>query len=97
MVELLIALFLGSLMVMTFYQLLMTQNRTHSLYDDTAEMQQNLRAAMDRLSRDAMSAGLGKPSWSTINGMDASCWYNAGNAYTPYRVSVERQPTTPSI
>ncbi len=87
MVELLIALFLGSLIVMTFYQLLITQNRTHTLYDDTAEMQQNLRAAMDRLSRDAMAAGCGKPSWSTINGVDASGWYNAGNGWAPYRVS----------
>ena len=88
MVELLIALFLGSLIVLTFYQLLMTQNKTHSLYDDTGEMQQNLRAAMDRLSRDAMSAGLGKPSWTTINTVDVSGWYNAGTAYTPYRVTV---------
>jgi len=87
MVELLIALFLGSLIVMTFYQLLMTQNKTHALYDDTAEMQQNLRAAIDRLSRDAMSAGLGKPLWSTINGQDASPWYNGGNGWTAYSIS----------
>jgi len=87
MVELLIALFLGSLVVLTFYQLLITQNKTYALYDDTAEMQQNLRAAVDRISRDAMAAGCGKPLWSTINGVDASSWYNAGNGWTPYRVS----------
>ncbi len=94
MVELLIALFLGSLVVLTFYQLLMTQNITHSRYDEAAEMQQNLRAAIDRISRDAMLAGLGKPSWSTINGMDTSSWYNAGNGYTAYRIGVSGSNNT---
>ncbi len=87
MVELLIALFLGSLLVLTFYQLLTTQNQTHAVYDDTSEMQQNLRAAMDRISRDTMMAGVGKPSWSTINGVDASSWFNAESGWRPYRVS----------
>ena len=94
LVELLIALFLGSLIVLTFYQLLMTQNNTHSRYDEAAEMQQNLRVAIDRISRDAMLAGLGKPSWSTINGVDASSWYNGGNGYTAYRIGVSGSNNT---
>ena len=94
MVELLIALFLGSLITLTFYQLLITQNNTHARYDEAAEMQQNLRVAIDRISRDAMLAGLGKPSWSTINGMDASPWYNAGNGYRAYRIGVSGSNNT---
>ena len=62
MVELLIALFLGSLIVMTFYQLLITQNKTHALYDDTAEMQQNLRAVY-RPSLTRRDVGR---SWQTV-------------------------------
>jgi prepilin-type N-terminal cleavage/methylation domain-containing protein len=87
LIELLIGLALSCLIAVVLFELLSSQNRTYSIQDDISEMQQNLRVAVERISRDVMSAGLGKPSWSTINGVDASSWYNTTNAYTPYTIT----------
>jgi hypothetical protein len=52
-----------------------SQNRSYRLQDNGSEMQQNLRAAIDTISKDLMLTGLG-PKWP-MTGRDA-----AGNAVT---------------
>lgn len=87
LIELLVGIALTSVIVIFLYEFLTSQNRTYSLQDDIAEMQQSLRVAVERISRDMMMAGLGKPAWSTINGVSASAWYNSTNNYTSYNIT----------
>jgi prepilin-type N-terminal cleavage/methylation domain-containing protein len=87
LIELLIGIALSSILVVVLYELLTTQNRTYSLQDDAAEMQQNLRVAVEKISRDLMSTGFGKPAWSSINQADASAWYNSAAGWVPYQIT----------
>jgi prepilin-type N-terminal cleavage/methylation domain-containing protein len=80
-IELLIALALGSLIIVSMYELLTVQDRFYTHQDDIAEMQQSLRVAMERVSRDITMAGFGKPLWSTVNGSDLSSWYYSPSYY----------------
>lgn len=85
LIEVLVGLLLASIVALALYELLASQQRTYSLQDDVSEMQQNLRVAIERISRDLTMAGFGKPAWSTINNNDLSVWYNSANAYRPLR------------
>jgi prepilin-type N-terminal cleavage/methylation domain-containing protein len=84
LIEVLVAIAIGSIVVLALYEVFMTQNRIYTLQDDAGEMQQNLRVGMERISRDLTMAGFGKPGWSTVNGTDLSAWYNSPN-FTPIR------------
>ncbi len=85
MVALGIAGFIG----IGMWSLMQTENKTYALQDNTSQMQQNLRAAVDQISRDVLLAGQG-PAWQmTINGA-TSTWYtlSAGwNFGQPYYIS----------
>ena len=79
---------LSSLIVLVLYELLSSQDRVYAVQDDISEMQQNLRIAMERISRDLTMAGFGKPSrlgtttWPTLNGiagLDFSISVTGGN------------------
>jgi prepilin-type N-terminal cleavage/methylation domain-containing protein len=96
-IELMIAVVLGSVVVLILYEMLSSQTRIYTLQDDMAEMQQNLRVAVERLSRDLTMAGFGKPAWSTINQVDASAWYNSGSSYRPYGITVSGTNNTIDI
>lgn len=74
--------------MLVLYELLSSQNRVYAVQDDMSEMQQNLRIAMERISRDLTMAGFGKPSrlgtptWPTLNGisgLDFSIRVTGGN------------------
>jgi hypothetical protein len=86
-IELMIGVVLVSVVVIILYEMLTSQSRTYVLQDDLAEMQQNLRVAVEKVSRDLTMAGFGKPRWSTINQADASAWYNGGTNYRSYNIS----------
>lgn len=70
LVELLMAALLGSIVVMGLYNLLISQTRTYAVQDEIGEMQQNLRVAMEKVSRDLQMSGFGKPHWATISGVN---------------------------
>jgi len=57
LVELLIAVLLSSLVMYGVFAAFQSQNRTYVTQDLTVEMQQNLRAAVDMISRDIRMAG----------------------------------------
>jgi prepilin-type N-terminal cleavage/methylation domain-containing protein len=75
LVELLIGIALSSLILFGLYGVLSSQERIYSMQDDLSEMQQNLRLAMERITRDLTMAGFGKPSrlgtpaWPLLNGI----------------------------
>jgi prepilin-type N-terminal cleavage/methylation domain-containing protein len=88
LIELLIGIALSSLIVFALYNLLSAQNKVYVVQDDISEMQQNLRIAMERISRDLTMAGFGKPSrlgtstWPQLNGisgLDFSIRVTGGN------------------
>jgi prepilin-type N-terminal cleavage/methylation domain-containing protein len=93
LIELLVGLAITGILVIALWTLMETQNRTYGFQDSSGEMQQNLRVAVERLSRDLMRAGRG-PQWSNINGNDLSAWYNAVNNWIPYRISTTVDPVT---
>ncbi len=70
LVELLVAVVLGSIVIVALYNLLITQRRTYAVQDEIGEVQQNLRVAMEKISRDLQMAGFGKPFWATIGGVN---------------------------
>ncbi len=88
LIELLVGVVLSSLIALALYNLLTSQNRTYTLQDDASEMQQNLRIASEKMSRDLTMAGFGKPSrlgtstWPQLNGisgLDFSIRVTGGN------------------
>jgi len=88
LIELLVGIVLSSLIVLVLYELLSSQDRVYARQDDISEMQQNLRIAMEKISRDLTMAGFGKPSrlgtstWPTLNGisgLDFSIRVTGGN------------------
>jgi prepilin-type N-terminal cleavage/methylation domain-containing protein len=87
LVELMITLALLGIVTVSLNSLMASQDRTYKLQDRSAEMDQNLRAAMDTVSRDVMNSGRGPGAWSTISGADASAWYNAANGWRPYGIA----------
>ena len=86
LIEMLVAVVIGSILAIALYEVFTTQDRVYSVQDEAGELAQNLRVGMDRISRDLTLAGFGKPSWSTVNGTDLSGWYGLPN-YTPLRTT----------
>ena len=86
LIELLIVLAVSSILALSLWSFAATQERTYGSQDNASEMQQNLRVALQGLTRDIMSAGLG-PQSSTIGGQDASAWYNAANGWNPFNIT----------
>jgi hypothetical protein len=70
LVELLIAMLLGSIVVLGLYNFLSSQTRTYTVQDEIGEMQQNLRVAMEKVSRDLQMSGFGKPYWADISAVN---------------------------
>lgn len=57
LVELMIALALGLVLLSSMYGVFETQNRSYTIQDQVAEMQQNVRTGMDMMIRDIRMAG----------------------------------------
>jgi len=81
-IELMLAMFLGSIILFASLDVLSSQDKVFNTQYDISGAQHNIRIAMKRLSNDLMAAGFGKPSWTTINensGLDFSVRYTGGN------------------
>lgn len=59
LIELLLALAISSILVASLYQIFIKQHKTYIVQEQVADMQQNLRGAMDRMLRDIRMAGYG--------------------------------------
>ncbi|MGA2106668.1 MAG: prepilin-type N-terminal cleavage/methylation domain-containing protein [Syntrophorhabdales bacterium] len=76
LVELMVALAIAGFLGMGLWALMNSQNKTYQVQDTASQMQQNLRAAIDRISRDLLSSGQGPTAWQmTINGQSTNTWY----------------------
>ena len=68
LIEIMIALAIAGILLVSIYNLYISQSRTYTVQEQVSDMQQNARVAMDMISRDIRMAGFGQPSWTTING-----------------------------
>jgi type IV pilus assembly protein PilW len=62
LIELLIALVISGIIVGAIYRLFVAQTRSYTVQDQVAEVQQNVRSAMEILVRDIRNAGYDKDS-----------------------------------
>ncbi|MEW6615755.1 MAG: prepilin-type N-terminal cleavage/methylation domain-containing protein [Thermodesulfobacteriota bacterium] len=68
LIEIMIALAIAGILLVSIYNLYISQSTTYTVQEQVSDMQQNARVAMDIVSRHIRMAGLGQPSWTTING-----------------------------
>ena len=59
LIELLLALMLSSILISALYRAFITQQKTYTVQDQVAEMQQNVRVAIDQMTREIRMAGYG--------------------------------------
>ena len=59
LIELLIALVLSSILIAALYQIFISQQKTYTVQDQVADMQQNIRGAIDQMTREIRMAGYG--------------------------------------
>src|SRR4030043_127343 len=59
LIELLIALVLSSILIAALYRLFISQQKTYTVQDQVADMQQNIRVAIDQMTREIRMAGYG--------------------------------------
>jgi prepilin-type N-terminal cleavage/methylation domain-containing protein len=59
LVELLLALALSSILIAALYRVLISQHKTYGIQEQVADMQQNLRIALDQMTREIRMAGYG--------------------------------------
>ncbi len=83
LVELMVSLAIAGFLCIGLWTLMQSQNKTYALQDNTSQMQQSLRSAVDRISTDLLSAGEGPPWQMTING-STTTWYVPT---TPYKLA----------
>src|SRR4030043_620471 len=59
LIELLIALVLSSILIAALYRAFISQQKTYTVQDQVAEMQQNIRVAMGQMTKEIRMAGYG--------------------------------------
>jgi len=59
LIELLIALVLSSILIAALYRLFISQQKTYTVQDQVADIQQNIRVAIDQMTREIRMAGYG--------------------------------------
>ncbi len=57
LIELLIALVLSSVLIVSLYRIFISQQKTYTVQDQVADTQQNVRAAIDRMTKEIRMAG----------------------------------------
>jgi prepilin-type N-terminal cleavage/methylation domain-containing protein len=59
LIELLIALVLSSILIVVLYQIFISQQKNYTVQDQVADMQQNIRVAIDHMTKEIRMAGYG--------------------------------------
>jgi len=64
LVELLVAMAISGIVMAAVYTAFVTQQKSYTVQDQVAEMQQNARVGLDMIAREVRMAGYGQPDWS---------------------------------
>jgi len=70
LIEMLIVLVLTSIVMGATYQTFLSQQRTYAVQEEVTEMQQNLRATIDRMAREIRMAGYGGDILATFGNVN---------------------------
>ncbi len=87
LVELMVSLAIAGFLGIGLWGLMQTQNKTYGQQDNTSQMQQNLRAAVNKVSSDLLSAQGPKTAVAGV------AWYVAaadGVTWKPYSIAVNK-------
>ena len=68
LIEIMIALAIAGILLVSIYNLYISQSRTYTVQEQVSEMQQNARIAMNMISTDIRMAGF-NPTGATFNGL----------------------------
>ena len=90
LIELMVTLAIAGFLSIGLWALMASQNKTYQKQDSSSQMQQNLRAATDRLSRDIMDGGQGQLFQMTMPDGNTTSWYKAATSWTPYSISANQ-------
>lgn len=66
LIEFMIAVALAAILFTAAYQVMVSQSRVYEAQEQTIDMQQNVRAALDFMSRELRMAGYGVSAGTTI-------------------------------
>jgi prepilin-type N-terminal cleavage/methylation domain-containing protein len=83
LVELLVALVISGLLLAAAYRTFISQQKTFVVQDQVVDMQQNMRAAINRMMTDIRMAGFGNVSMVLPVTIGANTFNNAVNLNTP--------------
>src|SRR5512139_3571070 len=70
LVEMLVVLVLSSTIVAASYRVMIGGQKVYTVQDQVADMQQNARAALDRMTREVRMAGYGKDILETLGNIN---------------------------
>ncbi len=82
LIELLIALVISSILVAGIYRVFIHQQRTYRTQEDVADMQQNVRVAINRMIREIRMAGFGGKNENTNGNNDIINVFGNVNTFT---------------
>jgi prepilin-type N-terminal cleavage/methylation domain-containing protein len=82
LIELLIALVISSILVAGIYRVFIHQQRTYRTQEDVADMQQNVRVAINRMIREIRMAGFGGKNENTNGNNDMINVFGNVNTFT---------------
>jgi prepilin-type N-terminal cleavage/methylation domain-containing protein len=64
LVELLVAMAISGIVIAAVYTAFITQQKSYTIQDQVAEIQQNARVGLDMIAREVRMAGYGQPDWA---------------------------------
>jgi type II secretory pathway pseudopilin PulG len=84
LVELMVSIAIAGFLGLGMWALMSTENKTYGQQDNTSQMQQNLRAAVNKISADLLAA---QGPQTTVTGVT---WYTAAASWKPYSIAVNQ-------
>jgi prepilin-type N-terminal cleavage/methylation domain-containing protein len=78
LIELLVALSVSSILVAGVYRTFVSQQHTFSVQDQVVDMQQNVRLAINRMTRELRMANFGSPIYTNSDGSRNNEFFNHG-------------------
>jgi len=92
LIELLIALVISAILVAGIYRVFIHQQRTYRTQEDVADMQQNVRVAINRMIREIRMAGFGGKNENTNGNNDIINVFGNINGFTDIINAVDNAP-----
>ena len=80
LIELLVALTISGILVAGVYRTFVSQQHTYTVQEQVVDMQQNVRLAINRMTREIRMAGFGKQLYANADGTYNDDFFKKGGA-----------------